>query len=163
MKTLTVCQPYAEMIASGAKRIENRTWPTRHRGPLAIHAGRSRAWLSPALASGEISADQARGLVWGAVVATCRLVGCFELARIELLAQRGQLHDDLLWIPCDRHAGGPWLWIVSEVVRLADPVPVLGQRGLWDWDGKADPRATAPRPARAVRPVRRSSLQLPLF
>ncbi len=38
MKTLTLTQPYASLIAFGAKRIETRTWATTYRGPLAIHA-----------------------------------------------------------------------------------------------------------------------------
>jgi hypothetical protein len=42
-KVLTVCQPYAEMIACGHKPVENRVWWTFYRGPLLIHAGKSRA------------------------------------------------------------------------------------------------------------------------
>jgi ASCH domain len=41
MKALTVAQPWATLIAIGAKRIETRSWMTRHRGPLAIHAARA--------------------------------------------------------------------------------------------------------------------------
>ena len=39
MKALSIRQPYAYLILIGVKRIENRTWPTLYRGPLAIHAG----------------------------------------------------------------------------------------------------------------------------
>lgn len=39
MKVLTVRQPWASLIALGAKSIETRSWPTSYRGPLAIHAG----------------------------------------------------------------------------------------------------------------------------
>jgi ASCH domain len=39
MKALTIFQPYAWLIVTGIKTIENRTWSTRHRGPLLIHAG----------------------------------------------------------------------------------------------------------------------------
>lgn len=46
MKALTVCQPYASLIARGKKRVENRTWSTSYRGHLYIHAGKSRKWLS---------------------------------------------------------------------------------------------------------------------
>ena len=38
MKIISVRQPWASLIASGAKDIENRTWPTRYRGSLLIHA-----------------------------------------------------------------------------------------------------------------------------
>ena len=40
MKCITVRQPWADLIASGAKRVENRTWRTHHRGPLLIHAAK---------------------------------------------------------------------------------------------------------------------------
>ena len=38
MKVITLTQPWATLVAIGAKRIETRSWPTRYRGPLAIHA-----------------------------------------------------------------------------------------------------------------------------
>lgn len=34
LKALTICQPYAHLIAIGTKRAENRTWDTAHRGPV---------------------------------------------------------------------------------------------------------------------------------
>jgi hypothetical protein len=39
MKALTVRRPWANLIMLGAKDIENRSWETRLRGPLVIHAG----------------------------------------------------------------------------------------------------------------------------
>lgn len=42
MKALTVHQPWATLIAIGAKRLETRSWSTSYRGPLAIHAAKSR-------------------------------------------------------------------------------------------------------------------------
>jgi hypothetical protein len=38
MKALSVRQPWAGLIVAGLKDIENRTWTTRYRGPLLIHA-----------------------------------------------------------------------------------------------------------------------------
>ena len=39
-RALSVRQPWAHLIVAGIKRIENRVWTTRYRGPLLIHAGR---------------------------------------------------------------------------------------------------------------------------
>ncbi len=39
MKALTLTQPWATLVALGAKTIETRSWSTTYRGPLAIHAG----------------------------------------------------------------------------------------------------------------------------
>ncbi len=38
---LSVRQPWAHAILSGGKTVENRSWPTDLRGPMALHAGRS--------------------------------------------------------------------------------------------------------------------------
>jgi hypothetical protein len=39
MKVITVRQPWAHAIIHGGKDVENRSWGTLHRGPVAIHAG----------------------------------------------------------------------------------------------------------------------------
>lgn len=41
MKALTIKQPFASLIAEGYKEYEFRTWKTKYRGPLLIHAGKS--------------------------------------------------------------------------------------------------------------------------
>jgi len=38
MKTITIKQPWAYLICSGIKDIENRTWNTKFRGKVLIHA-----------------------------------------------------------------------------------------------------------------------------
>lgn len=40
MLTLSIRQPWAWLIVNGHKTIENRTWHTRYRGPILIHAGK---------------------------------------------------------------------------------------------------------------------------
>lgn len=42
MKFLTIRQPWASLIAVGAKTIETRPFSTKYRGPLAIHAGKAK-------------------------------------------------------------------------------------------------------------------------
>lgn len=53
---LSVQQPWAELLISGLKDVENRLWHTRYRGPLLIHASKmfDREWktkLRPSLAN----------------------------------------------------------------------------------------------------------------
>jgi ASCH domain len=38
MKIISIRQPWAALIVQGFKDIGNRTWPTRYRGPVLIHA-----------------------------------------------------------------------------------------------------------------------------
>lgn len=69
MKALTVRQPWAHAIMTGQKTIENRTWTTRYRGPLLIHASRTMAgeWSRFTQLSGEIPGILAFGHALGIV------------------------------------------------------------------------------------------------
>ncbi len=40
MRALSIRQPWAWLIVNGHKDIENRSWPTRFRGPVLIHAAK---------------------------------------------------------------------------------------------------------------------------
>ena len=40
MKAITIKQPFASLIAAGIKEYEFRTWKTKYRGDILIHAGK---------------------------------------------------------------------------------------------------------------------------
>lgn len=132
MKALTVCQPYAELIVRGEKRVENRAWPTRYTGPLLIHAGKSRDWL-------DLSEDGLReecyeiplaAMDFGAIVGICDLIACLPVQAI----RRRRLHASLAWLYDHAHVEGPWCWILAGVQRLERPVPYRGNPGLFEVD-----------------------------
>lgn len=88
MKAITILQPWASLIAIGAKRFETRSWPTSYRGPIAIHAGKS--WPD-AVKNNEISEHIHKALCWkggfgkfsdiprGSVIAIADLVECWAI------------------------------------------------------------------------------------
>lgn len=126
MKALTIHQPYAHLIAAGEKWVENRTWQTRYRGLLAIHAGTSRERLS--------SDDTARNpnMVFGAIVAVCRLAGCKSLD----VLKRERYDVTSLYILDHPHTEGPYCWVLADAVRLSAPIPMAGKQGLWRLPGE---------------------------
>jgi hypothetical protein len=130
MKALTICQPYAELIARGDKRVENRRWPTGYRGLLAIHAGKSREWLdlNDAEDADESCEIPLREMSFGAVVAVARLVDCLDKRRID----RGFHDRNYPWLRGHEHTEGPWCWVLDDVRRLQTPVPYRGAQGLFD-------------------------------
>ena len=95
MKGLTLTQPWATLIAIGAKRIETHSWQTSYRGLLAIHAGQGlgpvggmkglhrlcgREPFASVLAANGYSAHlmPAWGLPRGCIVAVARLIDCVD-------------------------------------------------------------------------------------
>jgi activating signal cointegrator 1 len=96
LKALSLTQPWATLVALGAKRIETRSWSTPHRGLIAIHASRgfpswardtcdedpfydvlTRAGILWPLGDETLThkaAERYAGLPLGAIVAVARLV-----------------------------------------------------------------------------------------
>ena len=134
MKAITICQPHAHFIVAPAaelpeeivpKRVENRWWGTAYRGPLLIHAGKSRVWLA-AWEEGEVPDD----LVFGAIVGGARLVACIDgrLAKRPVV-----LPEEFRWVPGHQHIDPDAYWFVLDRVhRLARPIPYRGRQGLFD-------------------------------
>lgn len=118
MKALTVRQPWAHLILTGVKRIENRSWETSHRGQLLIHAAKSPDNAARDLLE-EFSIDPA-DLAYGAIIGIVTVTDCIELAN---------LTDDLA---DDPFAGGPFCWLLADAKPLA-PIPWKGALGLWEF------------------------------
>lgn len=122
MRALTICQPYASLIAEGRKRCENRRWPTSFRGMIAIHAGKSREWLDT------LHPDEPmpNPMPFGAVIATANLVDCVKLTDVI----DGVLGDAYGWMLDDRHAEGPYCFVLEDVTPI-EPVPFRGAQGFF--------------------------------
>lgn len=122
MRALTILQPAAHLIATGRKRVENRTWPTSYRGTLAIHAGKGRG----ALEAGDL--ERYAGMTFGAVVAVAELVDCIPIEGVEA----GDYDRRYPWLRRHEHARGPWCFVLANVRRLSRPVPWRGTLGLFN-------------------------------
>jgi len=91
---ITIWQPWAALIMAGVKIIETRSWPTRYRGWLAIHAGKRRP--DDGLSIGEWQVRQmggtwrvcsrSNGMVYplelGAVIGLMRLEECLPMVAL---------------------------------------------------------------------------------
>lgn len=131
MKTITLHQPWASLVALGVKTIETRSWSTTYRGPLAIHAAQRDPSVFEVgdfyVGREDIGAPwwlYGEHGVWpmpfGSVIATCELVDVipmfvewgdyFERAPIGALGEGPMLYvGDLpglqIVTPIDTHAG----------------------------------------------------------
>lgn len=118
MRALSIRQPWAWLVVNGHKNVENRTWATRFRGRIYVHAGQrivpddypeQRAYVGE---SGiVIPAELARGAIVGEVTIT----GCLDFS-------------DSPWF-C-----GPYGFTLAEPVAYENPVPYRGQLGFFPVD-----------------------------
>jgi len=148
MKSLTLTQPWATLVAIGAKRIETRSWSTNYRGPLAIHAakGATPEVLRLVFVDPFKSVLNSAGyklftqLPRGAIVATCQLVSVIGTrvinhAPYEWNGPDGRIHRfDLTEQERDfgDYTPGRFAWLLSDVQELPKPVPARGALSLWE-------------------------------
>jgi hypothetical protein len=129
MRALTLLQPWASLIAIGAKHLETRSWSTAYRGPLAIHAG--KGWNDGSRATLQFPAVQAalRGagmvemadLPRGCLIAVCELCACRPI-----LAEPAEPERSFgIYTP------GRFAWELQDVRALPRPLPLRGSLGLW--------------------------------
>jgi hypothetical protein len=130
MRALTVRQPYADAIAFGTKRVENRTrkLPSRYEDePVLLHAAKDLH------ASGITAIDLAK-VTWSdisqwtdtrsAILAVIRFKGSHRCADVHWCCKPwGQVET--------RVQAEVWHWEIDHVERLAEPVPATGALGFW--------------------------------
>ncbi|HET6983776.1 MAG TPA: ASCH domain-containing protein [Myxococcaceae bacterium] len=108
MRAITIRQPWAELIVRGEKDVENRSWRTRHRGPLLIHAGGQ----ADRKRFGEHGVPDDVQL--GAIIGVVEVVDCTQ-------------EKTSAW-----HEEGSWGWYLARPRRFKKPIPMKGQRGLFE-------------------------------
>jgi hypothetical protein len=144
MKTLTVWQPWASLIAFGEKQFETRSWTTKYRGPLAIHAGmrftmqqQTLCWQLP-FASALIrhSVHTPADLPMGRVVCIADLIDV-----VPTHGYRSQLSKQELIF--GDYRDGRYAWKLANVHVLCNALPATGRQGLWEWPFTMGPFAKA--------------------
>ena len=112
MKVLTVRQPWASAIVQGLKDVENRTWPTKYRGELLIHAGSAKPSKELIATYEQLYGALPEDMVYGAIVGKVTVNGCV-------------VDSDSHWA-FENH----WHWELSDAVEI-EPFPCSGQLSLW--------------------------------
>ena len=135
-------QPWASLIALGEKGFETRSWPTKHRGPIAIHAGKSidkEAFedkeIRQALVKHGITSHHQ--LPKGAVVATAEIKECHKISKDFCELGEAETNTGLRISGSEYFFGfydeGRFAWELDNINKLSDPIPATGQLRLWEW------------------------------
>lgn len=142
IRVLTIHQPFADEILYGDKWCENRTWETKYRGELFIHANKWNRY-EPA---GE---SPGKGVI-GAIIGKVTLADCFpvtsihkyrnnyygrpdkqhripaELEAIHQFSESEQWSEESF-----RHVCGEFCFIFTNAEPLPKPIPAKGKLNIW--------------------------------
>lgn len=125
MKVLTIKQPWAELIINGHKYYEFRSWKTKYRGKILIHAGMSIE-KDMLLRFNDYNLKCITGSIIGeAVITDCILVDKKfnkELMNVNPIVYGRSNHVE------------NYAWKLDNVIKYDKPIPIKGKLGLWNYE-----------------------------
>lgn len=129
MKAITIRQPYASLIANGYKEYEFRTWKTKYRGEVLIHARKS-------IDKKAMKKFEKLNLEYptGCIIAKARIEDCIKVDdnfRKEVVPKNPEVYSGLVTKP---HWEG-YAFKVEKVEKI-DPIEVNGKLSFWEYDYK---------------------------
>lgn len=136
MKALSIKQPWASLIAHGIKDIENRTWNTKFRGRIYIHASGKLINIPPIhLLTIEqqkmVLSEYEKGIFpWhnpvSAIIGEVDIIDCI-------------MNHESIWAEkTDFSKEDPqsiWNWVLANPILYEKPIlNVKGKLSFWDWN-----------------------------
>ena len=127
MKVISIKQPFATLIAEGFKEYEFRTWKTKYRGDILIHA--SKSVDSKAM-------EKFKNLNFdypvGCIIAKAKITDCvFVDEDMKMMLNK---KDSLVYGGVCKDEDFIGYGFKMENVRKINPIYVNGKLGLWNYD-----------------------------
>ncbi len=123
MKAITIWQPYAQAIALGLKTYETRSWPTKYRGKIAVHAS-----IKPLSQEGKRLSEKygIKNFSFSKIIVIADLTDCILITE-EFIKLQPQIEIDFgNWLT------GYYAWKLENIQALKNPIKVSGKQGLWN-------------------------------
>lgn len=136
MKAISLLQPWASLVVMGVKTIETRSWGTKYRGPILIHASKGKA--------GNIFAEEPafkkyikdfKTLPFGAIIGQAIIT---DVIRIENLHLPDKLINKLTMEEkaFGDYTEGRYAWLLEEHKKFDTPIPARGTLSIWEYPDK---------------------------
>ncbi len=136
MKVVSLLEPWAYLWATQQKKLETRSWATKYRGRMGLHASKGfvgynsllcfqEPFLSALL---EVGIGAPAMLPKGAIIATFDLVDVIPITPgfVTTLSPKEIAFGD--------YTPSRFAWVPKNMKLLPEPIPVKGQLGLWEYD-----------------------------
>ena len=125
MKVLTIKEPWATLIIDGYKKYEFRSWKTKYRGKILIHAGLT-------LEKDNLEKFKAYNLdiSKGEIIGEAELVDCIL---VDEKFNQELLNIDPIVYGKSNHIM-TYAWKLENVKKYETKIPVKGKLGLWNYE-----------------------------
>jgi hypothetical protein len=126
LKVLTIKQPWATLIMQGDKRFEFRSWQTKYRGDLLIHAGKGIDKEAMKRLAKYIPKDMPSGKILGKVtLVDC--IKCDDDFKGKCLKENKDVYAIITFIE-------KFAWQLENAEVFDEPIEAKGKLSLWEYD-----------------------------
>lgn len=128
MKVLTIKQPWATLIMQQDKRFEFRSWKTKYRGDLLIHAAKG----VDKEAIKRLEKYIPDNIPTGKILGRATLIDCVKVSpefKEKLLKENKDIYKDSSF---KENYG----WQIEDVEVFEKPIEASGKLGLWEYEIK---------------------------
>lgn len=131
MKVITIKQPFATLIAEGLKEYEFRTWKTKYRGEILIHAGKG-------IDKKAMERYKHLGLEYpsGCIIAKVSITDCIKID--DEIRKMLEKKDPLIYSNIIKHPEWDGYGFKLENVEKIEPIYINGKLSLWDYNYEVD-------------------------
>lgn len=127
MKVITIKQPFATLIAEGLKEYEFRTWRTKYRGEILIHAGKG-------VDKKAMKKFEKYNLDYpsGCIIAKVNLTDCVYID--DKVREMLKKKNELVYGSVINHTEWEGYGFKLENVKKIEPISINGKLSLWDYE-----------------------------
>jgi activating signal cointegrator 1 len=136
MKAISLLQPWASFVVKGLKRFETRTWDTKYRGLLLIHASKGKSEPSRMLCKMGTDAhliEDYNTLPFGAIIGAVELV---ETYKTDFILEKCMISDynppQSLEAQLGDYSPNRFGWYLKNPIVFDKPIPLKGNLGIWN-------------------------------
>ena len=126
MKVITIKQPWATLIAKGYKEYEFRTWKTKYRGEILIHAGKGTD--KEAMTRFE---DLKLEYPEGCIIAKAKITDCIYVD--DNFRKRVSPKNPNVYKSLNRTEWEGYGFKIEEVEEIR-PIKINGKLSFWEYD-----------------------------
>ena len=127
MKVITIKQPFATLIAEGYKKYEFRTWKTKYRGEILIHAGKG-------VDKSVMKRFEYLNLNYptGCIIARTTIEDCI-LIDDNMKKELKKADEKVYWGAINNKERQEYGFKLGKVEKI-EPIYINGKLSLWDYD-----------------------------
>ena len=140
MKTISIKQPWAHLIVEGIKDIENRTWPTKVRGRVLIHASAKPVKYTDAQEFFGIKRYLAikdnlptrTNCDYSAIIGSVEIVDCV-INHPSIWADKLSPTEKVLYHIAGTKPAPIYNWVLANPIKFPEPIPAKGILNFWNY------------------------------